>query len=47
VFLPDRGMATRATFVLDRDGIVRWAVVGGTGDVRNPEDYRTALAEIA
>ena len=24
---PDRGMATRATFVLDRDGVVRWAVV--------------------
>jgi peroxiredoxin len=39
-------MATRATFVLDRDGIVRWAVVGGTGDVRNPDDYRAALAQI-
>lgn len=45
-FLPERGMATRATFVLDREGIVRWAVVGGPGDVRNPEDYRAALAEI-
>jgi peroxiredoxin len=47
VFLPDRGMATRASFVLDREGVVRWAVVGGTGDVRSPEDYRAALAEIA
>ena len=40
-------MATRATFVLDREGVVRWAVVGGPGDVRNPDDYRAALAEIA
>ena len=47
VFLPERGMATRATFVLDREGVVRWAVVGGPGDVRNPDDYRAALAEIA
>jgi len=46
VFLPERGMATRASFVLDREGTVRWAVVGGTGDVRNPDDYRAALAEI-
>lgn len=47
VFLPERGMATRASFVLDREGVVRWAVVGGAGDVRNPEDYRAAVAEIA
>ena len=47
VFLPDRGMATRATFVLDREGLVAWAVVGGTGDVRDPDDYREALAAIA
>ena len=47
VFLPERGMATRASFVIDRDGVVRWAVVGGPGDVRNPDDYRAALAEIA
>lgn len=47
VFLPERGMATRASFVIDREGVVRWAVVGGPGDVRNPDDYRTALAEIA
>jgi peroxiredoxin len=47
VFLPERGMATRATFVLDREGVVRWAVVGGPGDVRDPDDYRAAVAEIA
>lgn len=45
-FLPDSGKATRATFVLDRDGVVRWSVVNGPGDVRDPDDYRAALAEI-
>jgi mycoredoxin-dependent peroxiredoxin len=47
VFLPERGMATRATFVLDRDGIVAWSVVNGPGEARDPEDYRAALAEVA
>ena len=47
VFNDDRGMANRGTFVIDKAGVVRWAVVGGTGDVRSPEDYRAALADIA
>lgn len=47
VFLPERGMATRATFVLDREGIVRWAIVNGPGQARDPQDYRDALAGIA
>jgi peroxiredoxin len=46
VFLEDSGKATRATFVLDRDGVVRWSVVNGPGDARDPDDYRAALAEI-
>jgi peroxiredoxin len=47
VFLPERGMATRASFVVDREGIVRWAVVNHPGQPRDPEDYRAALAQIA
>ncbi len=46
VFLPERGMATRGTFVIDREGVVRWAVVNGPGEARDPGDYRAALAEI-
>ncbi len=47
VFLPEAGgKATRATFVIDRDGVVRWVVVNGPGEARDPADYRTALAEI-
>jgi peroxiredoxin len=47
VFLPERGMATRATFVIDREGIVRWSVVNHPGQPRDPEDYRAALTQIA
>lgn len=47
VFLPERGMATRATFVIDRDGIVQWAVVNHPGEARSPGDYLAALAGIA
>lgn len=47
VFLPDAGgKATRATFVIDREGVVRWAVVNGPGEPRDPATYREALAEV-
>ena len=46
-FLDGPGMATRASFVIDRDGVVRWAVVNGPGEPRDPGAYRAALAEIA
>jgi peroxiredoxin len=44
VFLEDKGFATRGTFVIDKDGVVRWAVVNGPGDARPVADYRAALA---
>lgn len=47
VFLPVRGMATRATFVLDREGVVAWSVVNGPGEVRDPQEYRAAVARIS
>lgn len=46
VFLPERGMATRATFVIDRDGVVRWALVNHPGEARDPGAYREAVAAI-
>ncbi len=47
VFLPDAGgKATRATFVIDREGVVRWALVNGPGEPRDPADYRAALADL-
>jgi peroxiredoxin len=46
VFIEERGMAERATFVLDREGIVRWSVVNHPGAPRDPGDYRAAVAEL-
>lgn len=45
-FLPERGFATRATFVVDKDGVLRWSVVNSPGDVRSTADYREALAAL-
>ncbi len=47
VFLPEIGAAARATFVIDRDGVVRWRVVHGPGDPRDADDYKAAVAAIA
>ena len=46
-FLEEKGFATRASFVIDKDGIVRWAVVNGPGEVRSADDYAAALADLA
>jgi peroxiredoxin len=46
-FLEEKGFATRASFLVDKDGIVRWAVVNGPGEVRNADEYAAALAELA
>jgi len=40
------GFAIRGTFVIDKTGTVRWAVINGPGDARNADDYEAALAEI-
>jgi alkyl hydroperoxide reductase subunit AhpC len=45
-FLDDKGFATRASFVIDKDGVVRWAVVNGPGEARSADDYAAALAAL-
>ncbi len=45
-FLADKGFATRASFVIDKDGIVRWSVVNGPGEGRSADDYAAALAAL-
>jgi peroxiredoxin len=45
-FLEDKGFATRASFVIDKDGILRWAVINGPGEARNADDYAGALAAL-
>lgn len=46
VFLDDKGFAIRGSFVIDKEGVVRWAVVNGPGEARNADDYAAALAAL-
>ena len=43
-YLDGAGFATRATFVIDKDGVVRHKVVGTVPEARDPEEYLEALA---
>ena len=40
----ERGCSTRGTYVIDREGVVRWKVVNAIPDARDPDEYRKALA---
>ena len=46
VFDEARGCAIRGTFIIDKEGILRWQVVNGIGDARNIADYKGALAAL-
>lgn len=46
VFNPHEGLATRGTFLIDGDGIVRWTVVNPVGKARDIADYRDALTAL-
>ena len=43
VFLPERGFANRGTFIVDREGVLRWSVVTSPSEGRNTDGYRQAL----
>jgi mycoredoxin-dependent peroxiredoxin len=47
VFNDAAGFANRGTFVIDRDGVVRFAEMTGPGEARDQQGWRKALAEIA
>ncbi len=46
VFNEERGLALRGTFIIDKQGIVRWSVVQSPAEARNIADYKTALASL-
>ncbi|MBU2670596.1 peroxiredoxin [Actinoplanes bogorensis] len=46
VFHDEGGMANRGTFLIDRDGIVRFAEMTGPGEARDQKAWRTALADL-
>lgn len=39
VFDAERGCAVRGSFVIDRQGVVRWSVVHGLSEARDVDDY--------
>ncbi|MEE1766448.1 peroxiredoxin [Streptomyces sp. SP18BB07] len=43
VFDTDKGCAVRGTFIVDKEGIVRWTVVNALPDARDLNEYLTAL----
>jgi mycoredoxin-dependent peroxiredoxin len=47
VFDENIGAATRGTFVIDKNGVVRWKVVNPLPQARDIADYQKALAALA
>jgi len=46
-FNDDAGAPNRGTYVLDREGVLRWKVEQGIGEARKLDDVRKALADIS
>jgi peroxiredoxin len=46
VFNAGAGFANRGTFLVDRDGVVRFAEMAGPGETRDQDGWRTALAAL-
>jgi peroxiredoxin len=47
VFDDEKGLAVRGTFVIDKQGVVRWSVVNPIPQARDIADYQKALAALA
>ncbi|MFE9400754.1 peroxiredoxin [Streptomyces sp. NPDC006530] len=46
VFDEDKGCAVRGTFIIDKEGVVRWTVVNALPDARDLNEYLKALDTI-
>jgi peroxiredoxin len=47
VFSADLGFAFRGTFLIDKEGVVRFAEHNGPGDARDQQGWRDELAKLA
>ena len=47
VFIEAKGFATRGSFVIDKEGVLRWSVINGPGEARSADDYVAALADLS
>ena len=43
VFDEEKGCAVRGTFIIDKEGVVRWTIVNGLPDARDLNEYLKAL----
>ncbi|MGY1456163.1 peroxiredoxin [Streptomyces sp. SS8] len=46
VFDEEKGCAVRGTFIIDKEGVVRWAVVNALPDARDLNEYAKALENL-
>ncbi|MEU0535756.1 peroxiredoxin [Amycolatopsis tolypomycina] len=46
VFNEDAGLAVRGTFLIDTDGVVRFAEVNAPGEARDQQGWKKAVAEL-
>ncbi|MDT0443730.1 MULTISPECIES: peroxiredoxin [unclassified Streptomyces] len=46
VFDEEKGCAVRGTFIIDKEGVVRWTVVNALPEARDLNDYVTALGAL-
>lgn len=46
VFLPEKGFANRATFLIDIDGVIRASIITAPGEARTMDEYLEALREL-
>ncbi|MGG7464061.1 MULTISPECIES: peroxiredoxin [unclassified Plantibacter] len=46
VFLPEKGFANRATFLIDKQGIIRESFITAPGEARSIAAYRAALEDM-
>lgn len=46
VFNETAGCALRGTFIIDKEGVLRWQVVNAMGDARHIADYKAAIATL-
>jgi mycoredoxin-dependent peroxiredoxin len=47
IFEESKGLAVRGTFIIDKNGTVRWSVINPIPQARDIADYQKALAELA
>ncbi len=46
IFDEGRGCALRGTYIVDKEGILRWQVANAIGDARSNDEYKAALAAL-